>query len=343
MRDDFPRLLDRFLDGVPLGEGEAEALMDRILTGELGPERLAALVTALRAKGPHVDELVGFARSMRAHAHRVEPPEGPVLDNCGTGGAPRKTFNVSTAAAFVLAADGITVAKHGNRSVTRPSGSADVLERVGADLGLPPDRVEAVLRNVGIAFLFAPTFHPAIRHAGPVRAALGIKTVFNLLGPLTNPAGADRQVLGVYDPTLLAPMAQALARLGCRSGFVLHGDPGYDEATPAGTVRSVHIQDGKVGPVQTVDPLELGSPRCTPDDLLPVPATDAPRRLRDVLSGRAPGPLQDTVALNAAFGLVAADRAPDLRTGMERAQRLLEAGVGNAKLDAYLAATRSPA
>jgi anthranilate phosphoribosyltransferase len=200
MSPDFPVILDRLLERRHLDEEAASALMDDVLDGSLGPERLAAVVTALRAKGPHEDELVGFARSMRRHAEPVRAPDGPVLDNCGTGGAPRKAFNVSTAAAFALAGAGITVAKHGNRSVTRPSGSADVLEQAGARLDLPPEAVGRILGDTGIAFLFAPTFHPAMRHAGPVRQALGIKTVFNLLGPLTNPAGATHQVLGRLRP-----------------------------------------------------------------------------------------------------------------------------------------------
>lgn len=342
MNDDFPDHLDALLAGEALAADAAEALMDRTLDGELGPERLAALVTALRAKGPDEDELVGFARSMRRHGRRIDAGSpGPVLDTCGTGGAPRKAFNISTAAAFLLAGAALPVAKHGNRSVTRPSGSADVLERAGADLDLPPDQVEAVLRETGIAFLFAPAFHPAMRHAGPVRKALGVKTIFNLLGPLTNPAGATHQVLGVYDPDLLPLMAGALARLGCREGFVLHGEPGYDEATPVGPIHALRIRDGRPGEVETLDPADLGLPACTPDQVAPVPAAEAPDLLRALLAGRKEGPRADTIALNAAFALVAAGRASDLSDGVRQAQDLLASGVGNAKLEAYLAATRS--
>lgn len=346
MSDDFPRRLDALLAGEPLDADAAEPLMDRTLDGGLGPERLAALVTALRAKGPDVDELVGFARSMRSHARRIDAgTDGPVLDTCGTGGSPRKAFNVSTATAFLVAGAGVTVAKHGNRSVTRPSGSADVLERAGAALELAPDRVEAVLQETGIAFLFAPAFHPAMRHAGPVRQALGIKTVFNLLGPLTNPAGATHQVLGVYAPDLLPRVGEALARLGCQRGFVLHGKldggPGYDEATPAGKVRYVTVEDGRAGDVETLDPGDVGIARCRPDDLDPVPPDEAPALLRALLAGEGAGPRADTIALNAAFALVAAGKAPDLAAGVEQARDLLDAGVGNAKLEAFLAATRS--
>lgn len=335
----FPAVLDRLLDRRALGEAEAEALMDRVLAGGLGPERLAAFVTALRAKGLAVDELVGFARSLRAHAQPVRHAHPLLLDTCGTGGAPRKSFNVSTAAAFVAAAVGIPVAKHGNRSVTRPSGSADVLEAAGARLDLTPTQAERVLRDTGIVFLFAPSFHPAMRHAAPVRKALGIRTVFNLLGPLANPAGATHQVLGVHDPALLKPMAQALARLGVQGGFVLHGEPGFDEAMPTGLVRSVQVRDGAAGPVRTLDPVSLGLAAATPEAVGPVPAAQAPAVLRETLAGK-PGPRSDAVALNAAFALVAAGRARTLQEGVEQARAVQRAGTANVKFDAFVAATR---
>lgn len=343
MTDPFPALLDHLLDGQYLTGAQAESVMDDILSGSLGPERMAAFVTAMRAKSPAVDELVGFARSMRRHAHTIDAGTGgPVLDNCGTGGATCKSFNISTAAAFVVAGGGHVVAKHGNRSVTRPSGSADVLERAGADLDLGPEQVERVLRNVGIAFLFAPTFHPAMRHAGPVRKALGIKTVFNLLGPLTNPAGATHQVLGVYDPDYVPLIGNALARLGCRSGYVLHGEPGFDEASPCGPVLAARIIDGACEEPETIDPGSLGIGRAKPAELAAVPAEDAPHRLRAILNGVVDGPVADTVALNAAFLLHAAGAASDLADGLEEARRLMADGVGSAKLDAYVAATQSP-
>lgn len=341
MRVPMHELLDRLLAGDPLSEEEAEDVMDQILTGEMGPEKIAALVVALRAKGPVADELVGFARGMRAHSHRIKPPAGVVLDNCGTGGSPMKTFNVSTAAAFILAGADITVAKHGNRSVTRPSGSADVLEQAGANLDLGPAACARVLEEAGICFLFAPTFHPAMRHAGPVRQALGIKTVFNLLGPLTNPAAATHQVLGVYDSKLVPLMAEALARLGVQSGFVLHGEPGYDEATPCGPIRQVRIQNGITHELETVDPLDLGIGRCRPEDIPTLAPEETAARFDEVLSGRATGPVADTVALNVAYGLVAAGQSSDLAAGLKKARELMAAGVGKAKWDAYLAATRS--
>jgi anthranilate phosphoribosyltransferase len=337
----FPQLLDRLLDRHPLPEGDAEALMDQVLAGGLGPERLAALVTALRAKGLTVDELVGFARSLRRHAHPFPAGPAPLLDTCGTGGAPHKSFNVSTAAAFVVAAAGVPVAKHGNRSVTSPSGSADVLETAGANLDLPPERVAAVLRETGIAFLFAPQFHPAMRHAAPVRRALGVRTAFNLLGPLSNPAGATRHVLGVHDPFLLQPMAQALTRLGVTSGFVVHGEPGFDEAMPTGLVRFVALRGGEPGPLRTLDPSSAGLPACAPSELAPVPAAEAAPLLHRLLSGHLKGPRADAVALNAGLALAAAGQARTVGDGVAEAQRILSSGTARTKLDAFVAATRA--
>jgi anthranilate phosphoribosyltransferase len=340
--EEFPQVLDRLLDRQALGETEAEGVMDHVLAGGFGPERLAAFVTAMRAKGVVVDELVGFARSMRKHAHPVEHSFPVLLDTCGTGGARHKSLNVSTAAAFVAAAAGIPVAKHGNRSVTRPSGSADALESAGARLDLSAEQIGAVLRSQGIAFLFAPTFHPAMRHAAPVRRELGIRTVFNLLGPLTNPAHATHQVLGVHDPALLRPMAEALARLGVRSGFTVHGDPGYDEAMPTGLVRLVAIRGGEVAPMRTLDPSSLGLAIARPDALAPVPKEQAGPLLRSILSGER-GPRSDAVALNAALAFVAVGKARTMQEGLDRARDVLAAGTARAKLDAFVAATRAVA
>lgn len=340
--EEFAAILERLVDGRAMDERQAQAAMDRILAGDLGPERMAAFITAIRAKGAGVPELVGFARSMRAHAHQM--PHGlpaPVLDTCGTGGARYKPFNVSTASAFVLAACGVRVAKHGNRSVTRPSGSADALEAAGARLAVSPEETTRILREHGVAFLFAPSFHPAMKHAAPVRQALGIKTVFNLLGPLTNPAGATHQVLGVYDPALVEPMAQALSRLGCRGGFVVHGEPGFDEATPCGPVQYAAIQNGAATGPMVLNPGRLGIAAAGIDEIAPVPKAEAGSLMRDVLEGKASAPRNDAVALNAAFGLVATGKAPGLPEGLAQARDAMRSGAARAKLEAYVAATRS--
>lgn len=339
--DDFPALLDRLLDRHALGETEAEGLMAHVLAGGLGPERLAAFVTAMRAKGVSVDELVGFARAMRRQAVPFDGGPGPFLDTCGTGGARHKSSNVSTAAAFVAAAAGIQVAKHGNRSVTRPSGSADVLEAAGARLDLPAPEIGRVLREAGIAFLFAPQFHPAMRHAAPVRRALGIRTVFNLLGPLTNPAHASMHVLGVHDPALLRPMAEALARLGVRSGFVVHGDPGYDEAMPTGLVRLVPIRGGEASAIRTLDPTSLGLAAARPEQLAPLTPAQAAETMRGILAGEETGPRADAVALNAAFALAASGHARTLGDGIEQARQVLATGTARTKLETFVAATQA--
>jgi anthranilate phosphoribosyltransferase len=360
----FPALLDSLLDGHTLPSADAEAVMDDILLGGLGPERLAAFVTAMRARDPAVDELVGFASSMRKHAKRIDAGTPVVVDNCGTGGAAHKAFNISTTAAFVLAAGGLTVAKHGNRSVTRPSGSADVLERCGARLDLAPEQVEKVLRQEGIAFLFAPAFHPAMRHAGPVRQALGIKTVFNLLGPLTNPAGATHQVLGVYDPAYVPLIGRALAHLGCTGGYVVHGEPGFDEATPCGPVSFVRVArktgHGPVDPgtrdvaavdastldtetldTETLDPESLGLAHARPGDLAAVPGPEAPAKMRALLRGRETGAAADAVALNAALMFHAAGTTKSIEDGLAEARRILADGHANEILDAFIAATQA--
>ncbi len=336
----FATTLDRLLAGEDMTRAEAYDVMDSVLAGGTSPERLTALLVALRTKPTCVDELVGFASAMRGRGQQIRAPAG-TLDNCGTGGAATKTFNISTAASFVIAAAGVPVAKHGNRSVTRPSGSADLLERAGARLDLSPTQCQRVLDATGITFLFAPTFHPAMRHVAPVRKELGIKTVFNLLGPLTNPAGVRTQVLGVYDPDLVPLMASALAGLGCQDGFVLHGHGGTDEATPCGPVVLAPIRGGAALPARRIDPTELGLARCTAEALAPVPAEDGPALLEAILTGRDTGPRADAVALNAAFGLVAAKRAPDLAAGLEMARSILGAGSGMAKCKAFIETTRS--
>lgn len=331
------KALERVRDGAILSAADAQAAMDEVLDGAMAPDDLSALLLALRQRPPAVDELVGFARSMRSHARTIEAPR-PLLDTCGTGGAALKTFNISTCAAFVAAGGGARIAKHGNRSVTRPSGSADVLERAGARLDLSLEATSRVLDEIGIAFLFAPAFHPAMRHAAPVRKALGGKTVFNLLGPLCNPAGADRQVLGVYDPDLVPIMAEALHHLGCRQGMVLHGLPGSDEATPCGAVIMAPV--GPTPEVTRLDPADLGIAACKPEALAPVAAEAAPDLLAGILAGRDAGPRTDAVLLNAALALEAAGIAADHHDGLDRARSALADGSGTAKWQAFIEATQ---
>jgi anthranilate phosphoribosyltransferase len=338
----FPELLDRLLDRRSLSMQDAESVMGQVLAGELGPERLAALVTAMRAKPLDAHELAGFARAMRAQGHRVHASPGILLDTCGTGAAKTKTFNVSTASAFVAAAAGVRVAKHGNRSVTRPSGSADVLEAAGAVLALTPGQAERILADIGIAFLHAPAFHPAMKHAAPVRQALGIRTVFNLLGPLCNPARATHQVLGVHDPAALRPMAEALQLLGVRDAYVVHGEPGLDDASVSGVTHTLRLKDGLLARPVSFTPEALGLPRHDPAKVGPVPKDQAAATLRAILSGE-PSARADLVVANAALALHLTGKASSLQDGVLKAQQILASGRAARLLDSYVAATNEAA
>lgn len=314
-----------------MNETEAYAWMQDVLAGSKPTSSLVADLRTMETRGVVVDELVGCARAMRDNMERIHAP-GLVLDTCGTGGAPLKTFNISTPCAFLLADAGIQVAKHGNRSVTRPSGSADILEAAGANLTLPPPQVETVLREAGIAFLFAPLFHASMRHAAEARQEIGGRTIFNRLGPLANPAAATHQLIGVGELGEVPLLADALARLGGK-GIVLHGAPGFDEATPCGIIhyRVVGESDTK-----QLGPAELGM-SANPEDLLPLQGHAASARFFEILSGTATGAVRDTILLNVAFGLMAAEQVADIQEGLAKAAGL----TGKGKWDAYLAATRS--
>ena len=332
-------LLTRIMDGEHLARHEARALMDRVMTGQVESPLLAALLVALRQKGETVDEITGFAEAMRAVAVPVPVTRRPVVDTCGTGGDGSGTVNLSTATALLSAAMGAAVAKHGNRAVSSRSGSADVLEALGLDLDLAPDQVGRLVDDLGIGFLFAPKLHPAMAHAVPVRRSLGIRTVFNVLGPLTNPAGATRQLLGVYDRRLCAPLAQVLAGLGSERAFVVHGAGGLDEVSPCGPTTVAEVSGGQVR-LSEFRPEDVGLTCCAPEDL----AGGSPDRnaavLRSVLAG-ASGPVTDAVVLNAAFVAVVADLADSLGDGVELARATLAAGRAGDLLEDLAAATQT--
>lgn len=330
--------LEAVVAGDELSEEEAYDTMIDLMGGENPSERVAGFLAALAAKGESSDELAGFARGMREKAIRIHPHvDGRLTDTCGTGGAPVKGFNVSTIGAFVAAADGVPIAKHGNRSNTRPCGSADILEALGVDLDLAPDRVEEVIDDVGVGFLFAPAFHPAMKHAIGPRKALGIRTVFNLLGPLTNPAGAQGQVLGVFDPALVEPMAQALRRLGVERAIVLHGS-GMDEANPADTTQYADLRDGDVT-LGSFTPRDVGLDSVPVDEVGPMPPDESADEARRILGG-GDGPRADFVALNAGLALVVGGRAKDPKDGLARAREILASGQALEKLDAFVEATQ---
>jgi len=328
--------IDRLLAGDALSAGDTEAAVGLVMRGEADPAQIAGLLVALRAKGETVDELVGAARAMRAHVVEVRPARDDLVDTAGTGGDGSGTFNISTTAALVAAACGCAVAKHGNRAASSRSGSADVLEALGVPIALTPEQAARMIELHGFGYLHAPDHHPAMRHAGPVRRSLGVRTVFNLLGPLTNPAGARRQLIGVYAQQWVEPMAQALAELGCEHGMVVHGQPGIDELSPCGatTVATVH---GGVVTLSELDARDLGIELCALSDL----AGGEPRRNAEIalaVLGGEEGPAADATALNAAAAIVVAGRAADLGEGLEQAREALRSGAAMATLSALRAA-----
>src|SRR3982751_2141980 len=316
--------LARLLDGHDLSRDDARAVMNEIMSGEATAGQIGGFLVALRLKGETPDEIAGCAEAMRAHVLPVKPERDDLVDTAGTGGDGGKTFNISTAAALVAAAAGAGVAKHGNRSVSSRSGSADVLEALGFDLDQPVDRIAESIDRLGFGFMFAPTHHPAMKHAGPVRRELAARTVFNVLGPLTNPAGARAQVVGVYSPLLVPVIADVLAKLGARRAFVVHGAGGIDELSPAGPNLVCEVVDGTVRQ-REVDPLELGVPRCAPDELRGgLPAKNA-EAIRAIFAGQNGG-RRSAVLLNAAGAIAAGGRAADLREGIEVAREALDSG-----------------
>jgi len=316
-----------------LTENEAADVMEEIMSGEATPAQLAAFLTALRLKGETVDEITGMARVMRAKACRVDC-DGAVLDTCGTGGDASETFNVSTAAAFVAAAAGARVAKHGNRAMSSRCGSADVLEALGAKIELSPEEAAACLEQTGFCFMFAPRYHPAMRHAAGPRREIGIRTVFNILGPLCNPAGATRQVLGVADESLGKKMAQVLARLGCERALIVHGEGGLDELSPAGPSQVWEIRGSAVERYR-VSPADAGLASHPLSSVGGGTPEDNARMLRSVLGGE-PGALRDFTLLNAAAGLLAFGIARDFADGVENAASAIDTGGAQEKLDRFI-------
>ncbi len=326
------------LEGHDLGRDEAREVMGEIMAGEATPAQIGGFLVALRAKGETADEIAGCAEAMRAHVLPVHPTRTDVVDVVGTGGDGARTFNISTTAAIVAAAAGAAVAKHGNRAVSSVSGSADVLEALGIDLEQSPERVAESIDTLGFGFMFAPLHHPAMKHAAPVRRELGTRTVFNVLGPLTNPAGARAGVFGVYAADVARTVADALAVLGSRRAFVVHGAYGVDELSPAGPNLVFEVVEGGVHE-RLIDPSELGLARCDPAELSGGTPEDNARTARDVLAG-APGAKRDAVVLNAAGAIAAAGHAHDLAEGLELACEAIDSGAAAARLAEVAAFSR---
>jgi anthranilate phosphoribosyltransferase len=339
-----PAVLDRLLRGEDLEEETAEALMGALMSGTVESPLVAALLVALRAKGESSTEVAGMVRGMIAASTRVVLPAevaARAVDTCGTGGDGAGTINVSTLAALVVATTGVPVVKHGNRAASSLSGSADLLEAWGVTIELGPDAAADVLADVGITFLFARTFHPAMRHVAPVRSALGVRTVFNLLGPLSNPAGVTRQVVGVPDERMGELVAATLARLGHRHALVVRGDDGLDELTTTTTSRVWEVRAGEVSGWR-VDPAELGIAPTTLDELRGGDVARNRTLADDILDGRG-GPGSELVALNAAAALLVADVVDDLGAGLELARVALADGAARDVRDRWVARSRRAA
>ena len=319
------------LDGRSLDRARARAVMGQIMRGEATQAQIGGFLVALRMKGETADEIAGCAEAMREHVLPVHPTRDDVVDVVGTGGDGARTFNISTAAAIVAAAAGGAVAKHGNRAVSSVSGSADVLEALGFRLEQPPERIAASIDQLGFGFMFAPAHHPAMKHAAPVRRELGTRTIFNVLGPLTNPAGARAGIFGVFSPTLVRTFADALAQLGSPRAFVVHGFGGIDELSPAGPNLVCEIVDGEVRE-RTIDPAELGVGFCDPAELEGGTPDENARSIEGILAGE-PGGKREAVLLNAAGAIAAGGHAADLREGLELARRAVDSGEAAARLE----------
>ena len=320
----------KVVSGQDLSRDEAASVMEEIMTDQATPAQWGSLVTGLRLKGETVQEIAGFASVMRRLATPVSPSR-PVVDTCGTGGDGRGTFNISTTAAFVAAGAGVAVAKHGNRSMTSRCGSADVLEALGVNITLTASQVEACLEETGIGFMFAQLFHPSMKFAGPLRREIGIRTVFNILGPLTNPAGAHAQVLGVPSPDLVLPMAEALALLGSQHALVVHGEDGVDEISICAPTTIGEVVNGNIR-TYTITPEDFGFSRASIDDILGADASDNAEITRGILSG-SDGPRRKVVLLNAAAAIVAGGHAKNLEQGISLAAESIDSGAAADRLE----------
>ena len=332
--------IDRLADGTDLTEHEAESVLEQIMSGNASEVQTAAFLTALRAKGETVEEIVGLARTMRRFSLKVETKGVNLVDTCGTGGDRSGTFNISTTAAFVVAGAEGQVAKHGNRSATSQCGSADVLEALGANLSLPAERVAGCIEKVGIGFMFAPLHHEAMKHVVPVRKELGVRTIFNFLGPLTNPADAGYQLIGVSDPTYVEVIAWALKELGCKHGLVVHGSDGLDEITITGPTDIAEVREGEDElDIYTIEPEDFGLERVYGKDMLKGgTAKDNARILRSILEGEQ-GVRRDIVLMNAGAALYAVGIAKEIDDGVTMAAESIDTGAARAKLEAFVQAT----
>lgn len=318
-------LIEKVLAGQDLSQNEMAQAVGSVMDGEGSPIQVAALLVALRAKGEKTEEITGAAQAMRARMKPINITRRPLVDTCGTGGSGTGSFNISTAVAFVVAASGVGVAKHGNKAISSKSGSADVLSELGVNIAAPLETMKAAIEEVGVGFLFAPNYHPAMKHAATVRRELGLRTIFNVLGPLTNPAGAPRQLMGIFDRTLTAPIAQVLGNLGSEKAWVVHGSDGVDELTICGE-SYVSEWNGSEVIEHTIHPEHVGL-KLHPEGAMKggTPAENA-KQMRTILSGEYKGPLTEAIALNTGAALLVAGSATDLADGVSQAQQCIASG-----------------
>ena len=326
----YKQLLTKLMEKKDLTRSETYDIMNLILDGELTSTQIGGFMIAMACKGETFEELAGAAECMRSKASRIQPIVTPLVDTCGTGGDGSDTFNISTASAIVAAGAGVKIAKHGNRSVSSKCGSADVLEALGLNLAVDVETVEMSVNEINIGFMFAPNYHKAMKHAGPPRKELGVRSIFNMLGPLTNPAGADRQVLGVFKPELTEMFAQALKILGTRKAFVVHGHDGLDEISVCGPTRISELADGQVKTYDLYPEQFLGEVY-EPEDLVGGDSQVNAGIISEILDGK-PGACRDVVVINSAAAIAAADLATDLRQGIELARDSIDSGKAKEKL-----------
>jgi len=333
--------IQKLVTGINLTYDESREIMKEIMSGNATQAQIGAFITALRMKGETIDEISALASVMKEFCQRIHPKvNGRLVDTCGTGGDLIKTFNVSTTAAFVVAGAGVAVAKHGNRSVTSKSGSADVLEKLGLNLNLEPKAVEKTIEEVGIGFMFAPAFHPAMKYAIEPRREIGIRTVFNVLGPLTNPANADAQLLGVYEKAWLEPIAHVLKNLGCEEAMVVHGLDGLDEISTIGGTAIAWLKGGEVSLIE-VTPQDFGIRQSRPEDILGTTPEQSAEITYQILNecGDNENPKRDIVLVNAAAGIMVGGKAEDFRHGVELAKESIDSGAAYKKLKALVKAS----
>lgn len=332
--------IKKVVDGMDLSREEASSVMGEMMNGEATPSQISCLITALRMKGETVDEVTGFAKKMRENAVKIHTKAEHLVDTCGTGGDVSGTFNISTVSAIVAAAAGAKVAKHGNRSVSSKCGSADILEAMGVKIDLPPDRVARCIDEVGIGFIFAQSFHPAMKYAGPSRKEIGIRTIFNILGPLTNPAGAKCQLLGVFSEKLTELMSLVLQNLGSAEVMVVHGMDGLDEITVTDRTKISHLKDGNIRNY-FIEPKNFRMKRYAREELAGGSVNDNVKIANDVLKGIDKGAKRDIVLLNTAAALVAGQAAKDMNEGIAKAKGSIDSGAAFKKLEEFVRFTKS--